>query len=189
MAQRKLEEPVIWRLCWDSRTLSWWPSVCFVCLLSFQRVSWSSKSLIRNWQILYFHKLTWAEVWRMDWIGKGKNRVRDIIWVSQVRDESLNSGRVVKGKGTYLRNLEEVQWARHVVEWLWREKKGIKNSESAKKAAATRGSFGAGAWMFAIVSYYSRHCKWRNMVGGLLTPGIKKCIKRERGTYVEKIHC
>lgn len=131
--ERKLEEPVIWRLCWDSGTLSRRPCVYFVCLLSCQGVSWSSKSLIRNWQILYFQKLTWAEVWRMDWMGRGKNRGRDILWVSQVGDESLNSGRVVKGRGTYLRNLEEVHWARHVVEWLWREKKGIKNSESRSR--------------------------------------------------------
>lgn len=96
--ERKLEEPVIWRLCWDSGTLSRRPCVYFVCLLSCQGVSWSSKSLIRNWQILYFQKLTWAEVWRMDWMGRGKNRGRDILWVSQVGDESLNSGRVVKGR-------------------------------------------------------------------------------------------
>ena len=46
--ERKLEEPVIWRLCWDSGTLSRRPCVYFVCLLSCQGVSWSSKSLIRN---------------------------------------------------------------------------------------------------------------------------------------------
>ena len=132
--ERKLEEPVIWRLCWDSGTLSRRPCVYFVCLLSCQGVSWSSKSLIRNWQILYFQKLLGLKF--EEWIGWGGARIEAETSFECLRWEMRVWTRVEwwkGGRGTYLRNLEEVQWARHVVEWLWREKKGIKNSESRSR--------------------------------------------------------
>ena len=49
--ERKLEEPVILRPCWDSRTLSWRPCVCFVCLLSFPQLFRVGVHLHPEWTV------------------------------------------------------------------------------------------------------------------------------------------